>query len=95
MLVLVTEGEERAALAACRGLARAGHTVAVAAGRRPALAHFSRACARRVRLPRSLAADEFVVAVRLLKVGQDAPIEVVRDGRRVTLTVNPGSDNST
>jgi S1-C subfamily serine protease len=40
-------------------------------------------------------ADEFVVAVRLLKVGQDAPIEVVRDGRRVTLTVNPGSDNST
>jgi S1-C subfamily serine protease len=40
-------------------------------------------------------ADEFVVAVRLLKVGQDAPIEVVRDGRHVTLTVNPGSDNST
>jgi S1-C subfamily serine protease len=40
-------------------------------------------------------ADEFVVAVRLLKIGQDAPIEVVRDGRPVTLTVNPGSDNST
>ncbi len=35
-------------------------------------------------------ADEFVVAVRQLKIGQDAPIEVVRDGRHVTLTVNPG-----
>lgn len=40
-------------------------------------------------------ADEFVVAVRQLKIGQDAPIEVVRDGRKMTLTVNPGSDNST
>ena len=40
-------------------------------------------------------ADEFVVAVRQLKIGQDAPIEVVRDGRHVTLTVNPGADNST
>ena len=38
-------------------------------------------------------ADEFVVAVRQLTVGQDAPIEVVRDGRHVTLTVNPGADN--
>jgi S1-C subfamily serine protease len=39
-------------------------------------------------------ADEFVVAVRQLKIGQDAPIEVVRDGRHVTLTVNPTPDNS-
>ena len=38
-------------------------------------------------------ADEFVVAVRQLAVGKDAPIEVVRDGRNVTLTVNPTSDN--
>jgi S1-C subfamily serine protease len=37
-------------------------------------------------------ADEFVVAVRQLKIGQDAPIEVVRDGRRVVLTVNPTAD---
>ena len=36
-------------------------------------------------------ADEFVVAVRQLKIGQDAPIEVVRDGRPVTLIVNPDS----
>jgi S1-C subfamily serine protease len=39
-------------------------------------------------------ADEFVVAVRQLKVGQDAPIEVMRDGRPVTLTVNPTADNN-
>ena len=39
--------------------------------------------------------DEFVVAVRQLKIGEPAPIEVVRDGRRVTLTVTPGPDNST
>lgn len=38
-------------------------------------------------------ADEMVVAVRQLKIGEDAPIEVIRDGRPVTLTVNPGSDN--
>jgi S1-C subfamily serine protease len=37
-------------------------------------------------------ADEFVVAVRQLKIGQDAPVEVVRDGRHVTLTVNPTPD---
>lgn len=40
-------------------------------------------------------ADEFVVAVRQLKIGEPAPIEVMRDGRRVTLTVTPGPDNST
>jgi len=38
--------------------------------------------------------DEFVVAVRQLTVGQDAPIEVVRDGRHVTLTVRPDADTS-
>jgi predicted ATP-grasp superfamily ATP-dependent carboligase len=63
VLVLVTDGEERAALATCRALARAGHTVAVAAGRRPAPTHSSRACARRLLVPRSLAADEFASAL--------------------------------
>jgi S1-C subfamily serine protease len=38
-------------------------------------------------------ADEFVVAVRQLALGKDAPIEVMRDGRKVTLTVNPAPDN--
>ena len=40
-------------------------------------------------------ADEFVVAVRQLKIGEPAPIEVVREGRNVTLTVTPGADTST
>ena len=44
--------------------------------------------------PRKVAdSDEFVVAVRQLKIGQDAPIEVMRDGRKVVLTVNPAPDN--
>ncbi|MCV7075352.1 serine protease HtrA [Mycobacterium szulgai] len=38
--------------------------------------------------------DEAVVAVRQLMIGQDAPIEVVRDGRHVTLTVKPDADTS-
>ena len=38
-------------------------------------------------------ADEMVVAVRQLKVGQDATIEVMRNGRPVTLTVNPTPDS--
>ena len=37
-------------------------------------------------------ADEFVVAVRQLTIGQHAPVEVVRDGRHVTLTVTPDPD---
>jgi len=74
VLVLVTDGEDRAALAACRALARAGHTVAVAAGRRPAPAHSSRACATRLYVPRSLAAEEFVsgLATALLTTTYDA-----------------------
>lgn len=38
-------------------------------------------------------ADEFVVAVRQLVIGQEAPLEVMRDGRKVTLKVTPGSDD--
>ncbi len=38
-------------------------------------------------------ADEFVVAVRQLTIGQPAPIEVVRGGRDVSLKVVPGSDS--
>jgi len=36
--------------------------------------------------------DELVVAVRQLKIGQDAPVEVVRGGQHVVLTVNPIPD---
>jgi S1-C subfamily serine protease len=37
-------------------------------------------------------ADEFVVAVRHLTIGEPAPIEVVRDGHHMTLTVVPAAD---
>jgi S1-C subfamily serine protease len=37
-------------------------------------------------------ANEFVVAVRQLTIGQPAPIEVVREGRHLTLTVVPAAD---
>jgi S1-C subfamily serine protease len=44
--------------------------------------------------PRKVAdSDEMVVAVRQLTIGQDAPIEVMREGRKVVLTVNPAPDN--
>jgi S1-C subfamily serine protease len=33
--------------------------------------------------------DELTVAVRQLRIGQDAPIDVLRDGQRITLTVKP------
>jgi predicted ATP-grasp superfamily ATP-dependent carboligase len=48
---LVTDAEERAALAVCRGLAAAGYEVIAAAGRTPAAAHWSRSASRRVKLP--------------------------------------------
>ena len=38
--------------------------------------------------------DEYVVAVRQLQIGQDAPVEVIRDGRRLVLTVNPAPDKN-
>jgi predicted ATP-grasp superfamily ATP-dependent carboligase len=63
VLILVTDGEERAALAACRGLSRAGHDVAVAAGMRGAPTHASRACAARLLLPRSIGLEEFATAL--------------------------------
>jgi S1-C subfamily serine protease len=39
-------------------------------------------------------ADEFAVAVRQLKIGEDAPIEVVRDGKHVVLTIKPQADKT-
>jgi predicted ATP-grasp superfamily ATP-dependent carboligase len=49
--VLVTDGEARATLAACRGLQAAGYEVAVVAGERPAASHWSRACFQQVAGP--------------------------------------------
>ena len=53
--VLVTDGEERAALAAVRSLGRAGHRVYVCAARDRALAAASRHCREAVTIPSALA----------------------------------------
>lgn len=49
--VLLTNGEGRATVAACRCLAAAGYRVSVVAGARPAASHWSRACEERIHLP--------------------------------------------
>ena len=38
--------------------------------------------------------DDYIVAVRQLRVGQDAPIEVLREGRPVTLIVKPEAEKA-
>ncbi|HKP41040.1 S1C family serine protease [Mycobacterium sp.] len=38
--------------------------------------------------------DGLTVAVRQLKIGQDAPIDVIRDGKRITLTIKPDARKS-
>ena len=46
--VLLTDAQDRSALAACRSLHRAGYAVDAVASRRPAAAHWSRFCDRRL-----------------------------------------------
>jgi predicted ATP-grasp superfamily ATP-dependent carboligase len=58
MRVLVTDGEQRSALAVVRSLGRAGHEVLVAASSSPSLAAASRHCARPLVLPGPLARPE-------------------------------------
>jgi len=49
--VIITDGEERAVLGACRGLAAAGYRVSAVARERPAATHWSRSCSERFVLP--------------------------------------------
>jgi predicted ATP-grasp superfamily ATP-dependent carboligase len=61
---LVTDGQERWGLAACRSLDRAGYSVTVTADRTPAVAHWSRHCAHRLVVPApSTDPDGFVAAI--------------------------------
>jgi predicted ATP-grasp superfamily ATP-dependent carboligase len=64
MRVLVTDGNNRAALAVTRALGRRGHHVVVAERRSPALAQMSRYCAGRATYPDpSSGAEAFVTAL--------------------------------
>jgi predicted ATP-grasp superfamily ATP-dependent carboligase len=49
--VLVTDGEQRCALAACRALGAAGYEVVAASARQPAAAKWSRYCSHGIRVP--------------------------------------------
>lgn len=49
--MLVTDAEQRCALAACRALAAAGYEVGAASARQPAAAKWSRYCSHRIRVP--------------------------------------------
>ena len=67
--VLVTDGEQRAALAVVRSLGRAGHTVHVCSTSGTTLAGASRHCRSETRVPDPLASPgEYAAAVRSLLV---------------------------
>jgi predicted ATP-grasp superfamily ATP-dependent carboligase len=62
--ILVTDVEERAVLAVCRGLAGAGYLVSGVAGAKPAAGHWSRSVSRRYSLPNPrLEPDAFVAGL--------------------------------
>jgi len=81
--VVVTDAEERASLAACRGLTSAGYRVCAVAGHRPAATHWSRSCAERILLPDPRASPRTFV---------DRLAELLRSGRYAALI--PGSEAS-
>jgi cation diffusion facilitator CzcD-associated flavoprotein CzcO/predicted ATP-grasp superfamily ATP-dependent carboligase len=81
--VLLTDGEDRSVLAACRGLRAGGFEVDVVGGARPAPTHWSRACGDRVHLPHPLVDERSFV---------DGLEQAVR--RRGYSLLLPGSDAS-
>jgi predicted ATP-grasp superfamily ATP-dependent carboligase len=60
--ILVTDAEQRAVLAACRGLRVAGFSVSAVAESRPAPGHWSRSCSSRYLLPHALTDEEAFVS---------------------------------
>ena len=89
--ILVTDGETRSVVAACRGLAADGFRVAAVAGTRPAPAHWSRHVQERITLPHPLEDSEaFVEGIRrvaspgsyaVLIPGSDASLDVLSRAR--------------
>jgi predicted ATP-grasp superfamily ATP-dependent carboligase len=84
--VLLTSGQERSVLAACRSLAAAGHEVAVAADVSPAATHWSRFCTARHMLPDARSApDAFVEG--LVEILRATPHDVLLPGNEAALLV--------
>jgi predicted ATP-grasp superfamily ATP-dependent carboligase len=104
--VLITDGEERAALAACRALRSAGYEVDAVASGGPAAVHWSRYCSRRLWAPdpradRTAFADslsEFLACRRydlLLPASDAALLAISEDRDRLSQLVTiglPGQD---
>jgi predicted ATP-grasp superfamily ATP-dependent carboligase/thioredoxin reductase len=81
--ILVTDGETRSVVAACRGLAADGFRVAAVAGTRPAPAHWSRRVEQRFSLPHPLEDSvAFVEGIRQIVEGSSYGVLI------------PGSDAS-
>jgi predicted ATP-grasp superfamily ATP-dependent carboligase len=76
MRVLVTDGDNRAALAVTRSLGRHGHHVIVGDRRSPSLAQTSRYCAERLLYPDPTASEQECVAALLTAV-RDRGVDVV------------------
>ena len=76
MRVLVTDGDNRAALAVTRALGRRGHEVLVAERRSPSLAQTSRFCAKRLVYPDPVIDDDGFLAC-LSTVVSDEAVEVL------------------
>jgi predicted ATP-grasp superfamily ATP-dependent carboligase len=86
MRILVTDGDNRAALAVTRALGRRGHHVVVADRRSPALAQMSRYCAGRATYPDpAIDADGFVAA--LLDTVRAESIDVLLPVADITTTL--------
>jgi FAD-dependent urate hydroxylase len=84
--ILVTDGETRSVVAACRGLAAAGFGVGAVAGTRPAPAHWSRSCDARFHLPHPLEDSErFVAGIEC--IASSAPYSVLLPGTDASLYV--------
>jgi len=81
--VLITDAQERAMVATCRGLVQGGYEVSAGATARPAAGHWSRCPSERPRLPDPVR-DSFAFV--------DALAEIVRDNSQSILI--PGGDAS-
>jgi len=86
--ILVTDGETRAVVSACRGLAAAGFRVGAVAGSRPAPAHWSRSCSDSYSLPQPLDDSEgFVDGIaRIVSSNDYAALIPGTDGSLVVLS---------
>jgi predicted ATP-grasp superfamily ATP-dependent carboligase len=82
--VLVTEAEERATLAATRGLRLAGYSVAAAATATPAVTHWSRACSARYRVADPRTSPERFVD-DLARILRDRPSAALLPGGEASL----------